>query len=85
MDIKFNNTYTQLPGTFYQKINPSFIINPKLIKINKNLLNDLNINLDNLSDKEIAEYFSGNKLFENSNPIAQVYAGHQFGNFSRRL
>jgi uncharacterized protein YdiU (UPF0061 family) len=85
MDIKFNNTYSQLPGTFYQKINPSFVINPKLIKINKNLLKDLNINVDNLSDKEIAKYFSGNKLFENSNSIAQVYAGHQFGNFSRIL
>ncbi len=85
MNIKFNNTYSQLPGTFYQKINPSFVINPKLIKINNNLLKDLSINLDNLSDKEIAEYFSGNKSFENSNSIAQVYAGHQFSNFSRRL
>jgi uncharacterized protein YdiU (UPF0061 family) len=30
-----------------------------------------------------AEYFTGNRLFEGSEPIAQAYAGHQFGNLTR--
>jgi uncharacterized protein YdiU (UPF0061 family) len=74
MDIKINNRYAQLPGEFYQKIKPSLVANTKLVKINRILLKDLGINLDDLSDKAISKYFSGNKLFENSIPIAQVYA-----------
>jgi uncharacterized protein YdiU (UPF0061 family) len=74
MNINFSNTYSELPGTFYQKIKPSFVANPKLVKINNNLLKDLNINLAKISDQEISEYFSGNKIFDKSNPIAQIYA-----------
>lgn len=85
MKINFENTYLELPDQFYKKRDPDQVKNPKLIKYNAELAEELNINLDNISDKEKAEYFSGNKLFEDSKPIAQVYAGHQFGHFSPRL
>ena len=64
MNIKFNNTYSQLPGMFYQKIKPTPVINPRLVKLNQSLLKELWINFENSSDKEIAEYLSGNKVFE---------------------
>lgn len=85
MKINLENTYSQLADNFYQKRNPDQVKNPKLIKYNSELTEELNINLDNLSDKQKAEYFSGNKLFPNSQPIAQVYAGHQFWHYSPRL
>lgn len=85
MNTHLENTYSQLPDQFYQKRNPDQVKNPELIKYNSELAEELNINLDNLSDEEKAEYFSGNKLFPNSQPIAQVYAGHQFWYFSSRL
>jgi serine/tyrosine/threonine adenylyltransferase len=85
MKINLENTYSQLPEHFYKNRNPDQVKNPELIKYNFELAEELNIDLENISDEQKAEYFSGNKLFPNSQPIAQVYAGHQFGHFSRRL
>jgi uncharacterized protein YdiU (UPF0061 family) len=78
MNIHLENTYCELPDIFYQKKLPDKVHNPELIKYNLELAKQLNIDLEDISDQQKAEYFSGQKLFENSQPVAQVYAGHQF-------
>ncbi len=81
--LNFDNSYSSLPERFYQAINPSPVKNPELIKFNHKLAGELGI-LE-LSDTEIAEIFSGNRILEGSMPIAQAYAGHQFGHFVPQL
>ncbi len=76
------NTYLNLPDCFYEKIKPRFVQNPKIIYYNKNLAKNLNLEFLNNDTSLITNYFSGNKLPENSKPIAQAYAGHQFGHFT---
>ncbi len=78
----FDNTYFKLSDSFKEVIKPIPVNKPKLILINVNLANDLNLDLSNISDKELSEIFSGNSLPEGSNSIAQAYAGHQFGHFT---
>ena len=76
------NSYLNLPNCFYEKIKPTSVQNPKSIYFNKNLAEKLDLEFLNQDLSLATNYFSGNKLPENSKPIAQAYAGHQFGHFT---
>ena len=79
---QLENSYANLPENFYTRINPTPVNCPKLIIFNEKLAKSLGINLP-INDKQaLAQFFSGNKLPEKVRPIAQAYAGHQFGHFS---
>ena len=80
--LNLQNSYLQLPNCFYEKINPSSVENPKLVYFNKKLAKHLNLDFLNDSKSLVTNYFSGNILPNNSQPIAQAYAGHQFGHFT---
>ena len=78
----FNNTYFGLPNSFKENINPVPVKNPELVLLNKVLASELNLNFSKVTEKELSQVFSGNSLPDGSNPIAQAYAGHQFGHFT---
>jgi uncharacterized protein YdiU (UPF0061 family) len=78
----FDNTYSKLPKTFLENIKPVPVKDPKLIILNKNLANQLNLDFLKFSETDLARMFSGNSLPEGSETIAQAYAGHQFGYFT---
>jgi len=79
---KLKSSYSDLPRKFYSTINPVPVRAPKLIIFNKKLANSLDIDLPYNDKETLSQLFSGNNLPKNSNPIAQAYAGHQFGHFS---
>ena len=78
----FDNTYSKLPKSFLENIKPVPVKDPKLIILNKNLAEQLNLDFSKFSDTDLAKMFSGNSLPEGSETIAQAYAGHQFGHFT---
>ena len=80
----FDNSYARLPEKFFQKIIPEKVENPELIKLNHELADELDLKLPE-KQEELAAIFSGNRLLEGSEPIAQTYAGHQFGHFVPQL
>ncbi len=77
--IELNKTYLTLDKIFYTVQSPQKVKEPSIYCYNKELAKKLNINL---SEKEIIDYFSGNKIIPNTTPFAQAYAGHQFGHFT---
>jgi uncharacterized protein YdiU (UPF0061 family) len=79
MKINLNNTYKSLGDKFFQLIQPDFFKDPSLIIFNHGLAKYLGIEYDNLNERELAQYFSGQKLIEGSQPMALAYAGFQFG------
>jgi uncharacterized protein YdiU (UPF0061 family) len=78
----FDNSYTTLSEDLYTKTNPIAVSAPHLVILNTTLANTLGLTLDHVSEDKLAQSFSGNDLPENTEPIAQAYAGHQFGNFT---
>ena len=78
----FDNTYSKLSNTFKEDIKPTPVHDPELVILNNELAKDLSLNFSKIDNKDLAKLFSGNALPENSNPIAQAYAGHQFGHFT---
>ncbi len=75
------NSYTELPEQFFTRLNPTPVSRPKLLLFNAELAKSMGINLGDDEDM-LAQLFSGNKLIEGGDYIAQAYAGHQFGHFS---
>ena len=83
--IPFDNTYARdLPG-FYAECRPAKVRSPVLLFFNRSLAEELRLDLDGLDAEALAAMFSGNQLPEGARPIAQAYAGHQFGQFNPQL
>ena len=83
--INFDNSFSNLPNKFYSKIVPEKTKKPDLIILNKNLCDELNLDYKNLASSEGVNFLSGNLVLKNSDPLAMVYAGHQFGNWVPQL
>ncbi len=78
----FNHSYTKLPKDFFVEQLPVKVSNPKLILLNEPLLKALGLYKEALSFEAWGNIFSGNELPEKAHPIAEAYAGHQFGHFA---
>jgi uncharacterized protein YdiU (UPF0061 family) len=79
---QLENTYAELPDTFYNIQAPVAVKKPELVLFNESLADDLGLDFLKKEKAEIAEYFSGNKVPKGAKPLSQAYAGHQFGHFN---
>src|SRR3990170_1163402 len=79
---RLEHTYTELPQLFHSDAVPTSVREPHLIAFNRPLATMLGLNPDQLEGPEGAAIFAGNRLPEGARPIAQAYAGHQFGHFT---
>jgi len=82
--IRFDNSYAALPDGFFTRLAPTPVKAPRLLAFNAALAEELGI-ADLPPEDELARIFSGNTPPEGAAPLAQVYAGHQFGGFSPQL
>ena len=85
MNIPFDNTYAQLPERFFAKQEPARVPEPTLIRLNRELAVQLSIDTDWLESSSGVAMLAGNAIPEGAEPIAQAYAGHQFGGFVPQL
>ncbi|MGB3102746.1 MAG: YdiU family protein, partial [Psychrobacillus psychrotolerans] len=76
------NTYTELPELLHTAINVNPVSNPKLVILNDAVATSLGLNSKELESTLGVEVLAGNKVIEGGIPLAQAYAGHQFGNFT---
>lgn len=80
--FNFQNSYARLDKRLFTSLNPVSVKDPSVILWNESLAKELGLTFSEGSENELAEIFSGNRLPENSQPLAQAYAGHQFGHFT---
>lgn len=78
----FDNSYARLPNSVYTKLNPTPVSSPKLIILNKSLATSLGLNVQALQSNDGVAVLAGNQIPEGALPLAQAYAGHQFGHFN---
>jgi uncharacterized protein YdiU (UPF0061 family) len=79
---RLEHTYAELPRLFYSDAVPTLVREPRLVAFNRPLATMLGLEADALDSPEGARIFAGNALPEGARPIAQAYAGHQFGYFT---
>jgi len=78
----FDNSYARLPEKLFTNQPPNPVKSPGLIKLNESLADSLGLNVQELKSEESLAVFAGNRIPEGSTPLAQAYAGHQFGHFN---
>ncbi len=79
---RFDNSFARLPAVFFTEVNPSPVGSPELVVFNSALAQDMGLSPQELGCPAGAALFSGNVIPEGSQPIAQAYAGHQYGHFT---
>jgi uncharacterized protein YdiU (UPF0061 family) len=79
---RFDNSYARLPAPFFAPVKPSPVRSPKVTILNHRLADKLGLDLRQLSDEQAAGLFTGQWIPPGAEPIAQAYAGHQYGGFT---
>lgn len=85
MNFNFDNSYARSLEGFYILSQGEKAPAPALVKLNRPLAQSLGLKLDDLEEDEVANIFSGSIPPKGATPLAQVYAGHQFGQFNPQL
>ena len=83
--LAFDNSYARLPGRFYHRQPPAKVAEPRLIALNDALARRLGLDPDALRQPDWIAAFGGNAVPEGAAPLAQAYAGHQFGGWVPQL
>ena len=81
----FDNTYARELEGFYVTCKAAQAARPRMVQLNRELAEELGLDAGALDSEEGARIFTGNETPEGAAPLAQAYAGHQFGGFSHRL
>ena len=79
---RFDNTYARLPDVLFAPAKPATVEAPRVSILNHRLAEELGLSLGAIAMETAAALFAGQALPEGSQPIAQAYAGHQFGGFT---
>ncbi|MFD6439137.1 YdiU family protein [Peribacillus sp. NPDC060186] len=77
-----DNSYARLPEKFFTSTNPTPVRSPELIILNDRLAASLGLDVQSLQSEDGVAILAGNKIPEGASPLAQAYAGHQFGHFN---
>ncbi len=85
LDLPFDNSYGRLPERFYTRLDPRPVAEPNLLALNRPLADRLGLDADQLSTADGIHALAGNRVPDGADPLAQAYAGHQFGNFVPQL
>lgn len=85
LHIPFDNSYARLPDRFFVRQPASPVSKPALIALNAPLAQELGIDPEALKGPEGLAMLAGNGVPAGADPLAQAYAGHQFGGWNPQL
>ncbi len=87
MDLSFNfdNSYARMPEGFFARLDPTPVSAPGLIAVNDQLATELGLDPKAIRSPEGLAVLAGNAVPAGAAPLAQAYAGHQFGGFVPQL
>jgi uncharacterized protein YdiU (UPF0061 family) len=83
--LAFDNSYARLPERFYVRQPAEKVAEPRLIAVNERLAARLGLDDGALTGPDWVQVFAGNAVPEGASPLAQAYAGHQFGGWVPQL
>ncbi len=83
--LSFDNSFRRLPPSFYSAVEPKGLADAHLVSVNPKAAELLGLSAAGLGEQELARYFGGHASLPGAEPLAMVYAGHQFGVYVPRL
>ena len=85
ISLNFGHSYAEQLPEFVAAASPAQFRKPSLLQFNHALAGELGLDTETLTTEVVQRIFSGNELPSDARPVAQAYAGHQFGNFVPQL
>ncbi len=82
LNWRFDNSYSRLPPAFFSRLDPTPVRAPRMVVFNHALAEALGLDHTGADGDSLAALFAGNTLPDGAAPLAQAYAGHQFGAFT---
>ena len=83
--LNFENTFAHLPESFHTRLNPTPLPSPYLVSFNAKAAQFIDLDINEVKRADFVDYFSGNIKLPGSDPLAMLYAGHQFGHWVPQL
>jgi hypothetical protein len=83
--LNFNNTFSRLPGAFHTRVNPTPLEKPYLVSFNPGAARLIDLCETEAAREDFVTCFIGNTLLPGFDPLAMIYAGHQFGHLVPQL
>ena len=77
--LGFDNSYARLHPDFFQAVQPTPLPDPRLAAFNPDAAALIDLDPAEAGHPDAARYLSGSLAIPGTAPIAQAYAGHQFG------
>ena len=84
-ELCFDNRYARLPERFYSRVTPTPLPAPYRVAFNAAAAALIDLDPDEVHRPDFNAYFAGNRLLPGTDPLAMLYAGHQFGHFVPQL
>lgn len=84
-DLHFTNRLYKAAPYIYLKVTPTALINPKILHVNKEMLNELDLEESIVENPSFLRFINGDLDFEGLFFGASFYSGHQFGHYVPRL
>jgi len=77
-----DNSYARLPAPLFESAEPAQFPKPELVVSNQQLARELGLDFSGSPSSELAAILTGQQIPAGAQPIAQAYAGHQYGHFA---
>ncbi|QXI29001.1 protein adenylyltransferase SelO [Pseudomonas vanderleydeniana] len=84
-ELTFDNRFARLGDAFSTHVLPEPIDNPRLVAASPAAMALLDLDPASAEEEVFAQLFGGHKLWDEAEPRAMVYSGHQFGSYNPRL
>src|SRR6478752_7514277 len=85
LSLDFDNSFARELTGLYEPWQPAPAPSPRLLTLNVELAGELGLDPAALASPEGVAVLAGNVVPDGATPLAQAYAGHQFGSYSPRL
>lgn len=83
--LSFNNTFARLSADYYSLTSPTPLASPYMVSFNPDVAQLIDLSVAESQSEEFAQCFSGNRILPGCEPLAMLYAGHQFGHLVHQL
>lgn len=83
--LSLENAFARLPESFYTRLAPTPVPQPYLVCASESAAALIGMNAADFERTETIELFAGNRVLPDTQPLAAVYSGHQFGNWAGQL
>ena len=84
-ELPLENSYTSLPASFYTRLQPTPLSRPYMVCGSASAAALIGLDPAEFARQEFIDAVSGNRIPAQSQPLAAVYSGHQFGVWAGQL